>query len=61
MARNHVEDFWYHLYKPQRGDVIVDVGAGRGETCMDVGSNERVRVRTERAARERGASLLGRT
>ena len=46
MARNHVEDFWYHLYKPQRGDVIVDVGAGRGEDVVffsrDVGRRGRV-------------------
>jgi len=26
-----VEDYWFHLYKPAAGDVIVDVGAGRGE------------------------------
>jgi len=25
------EDYWFHLYKPQPGDVIVDIGAGRGE------------------------------
>ncbi len=26
-----VEDYWFHLYKPSVGDVIVDIGAGRGE------------------------------
>jgi FkbM family methyltransferase len=25
------EDYWFHLYKPQPGDTIVDIGAGRGE------------------------------
>ncbi|MGP8244295.1 MAG: FkbM family methyltransferase [Bryobacteraceae bacterium] len=25
------EDYWFHLYKPHPGDVIVDIGAGRGE------------------------------
>jgi FkbM family methyltransferase len=25
------EDYWFHVYKPQAGDVIVDIGAGRGE------------------------------
>src|SRR3954470_8407465 len=24
-------DYWFHVYKPQHGDVIVDIGAGRGE------------------------------
>src|SRR5690349_4464594 len=24
-------DYWFHVYKPQPGDVIVDIGAGRGE------------------------------
>jgi FkbM family methyltransferase len=24
-------DYWFHVYKPAAGDVIVDVGAGRGE------------------------------
>ncbi|MBI5087094.1 MAG: FkbM family methyltransferase [Acidobacteria bacterium] len=28
---NDAEDYWYHVYKPQAGDVIVDIGAGRGE------------------------------
>lgn len=26
-----VNDYWFHVYKPQPGDVIVDIGAGRGE------------------------------
>jgi FkbM family methyltransferase len=25
------EDYWFHIYRPRRGDVIVDIGAGRGE------------------------------
>jgi len=25
------EDYWFHLYRPQAGDTIVDIGAGRGE------------------------------
>jgi FkbM family methyltransferase len=25
------EDYWMHVYKPGPGDVIVDIGAGRGE------------------------------
>lgn len=25
------EDYWFHVYKPRVGDVIVDIGAGRGE------------------------------
>ncbi|MBI4889344.1 MAG: FkbM family methyltransferase [Acidobacteria bacterium] len=24
-------DYWFHVYKPRTGDVIVDIGAGRGE------------------------------
>src|SRR5580692_9348293 len=24
-------DYWFHVYQPQAGDVIVDIGAGRGE------------------------------
>lgn len=24
-------DYWFHVYKPQPGDTIVDIGAGRGE------------------------------
>ena len=33
-AQKHLrdaEDYWFHLYKPQPGDAIVDIGAGRGE------------------------------
>jgi len=33
-ARKHLrdaEDYWFHLYEPQAGDAIVDIGAGRGE------------------------------
>lgn len=25
------DDYWFHVYKPSSGDVIVDIGAGRGE------------------------------
>jgi FkbM family methyltransferase len=25
------EDYWFHVYHPQPGEVIIDVGAGRGE------------------------------
>jgi FkbM family methyltransferase len=25
------DDYWFHVYKPRLGDVIVDIGAGRGE------------------------------
>ena len=25
------KDYWFHIYKPAPGDVIVDIGAGRGE------------------------------
>ena len=25
------DDYWFHVYKPRAGDVIVDIGAGRGE------------------------------
>jgi FkbM family methyltransferase len=25
------EDYWFHVYKPSPGDVIVDIGAGHGE------------------------------
>jgi FkbM family methyltransferase len=25
------DDYWFHVYQPRRGDVIVDIGAGRGE------------------------------
>ena len=25
------DDYWFHVYKPQPGHIIVDIGAGRGE------------------------------
>lgn len=25
------DDYWFHVYRPKAGDVIVDIGAGRGE------------------------------
>jgi FkbM family methyltransferase len=28
------KDFWLHHYSPQEGDVVVDVGAGRGEDTL---------------------------
>ncbi|HEY3841132.1 MAG TPA: FkbM family methyltransferase [Bryobacteraceae bacterium] len=33
-AEKHLRDandYWFHVYKPHPGDVIVDIGAGRGE------------------------------
>jgi len=33
-ARKHLrdaEDYWFHVYKAAAGDIIVDIGAGRGE------------------------------
>jgi FkbM family methyltransferase len=27
-------DYWFHIYKPKAGDVIVDVGAGHGEDTL---------------------------
>lgn len=42
----NVRTYWYKLYTPRPGDVIVDVGAGRGEDELafsrDVGTNGRV-------------------
>jgi len=29
--RRDAADYWFHIYKPQAGDVIVDIGAGHGE------------------------------
>ena len=29
--RRDAADYWFHVYKPNPGDVIVDIGAGRGE------------------------------
>ena len=34
LAEKHLrdaDDYWFHVYKPRAGDVIVDIGAGRGE------------------------------
>lgn len=34
LARKYLrdaDDYWFHVYKPKAGDVIVDIGAGRGE------------------------------
>jgi FkbM family methyltransferase len=40
------EDFWFHVHRPRRGDVIVDVGAGIGTDTLAfakaVGSSGRV-------------------
>lgn len=40
------DDYWFHVYKPKSGDVIVDIGAGRGEDVFAfsqaVGSEGRV-------------------
>jgi len=30
-----VADYWFHQYKPSPGDVIVDIGAGRGEDVYE--------------------------
>ncbi|MDR3718279.1 MAG: FkbM family methyltransferase [Bryobacteraceae bacterium] len=29
--RRDAADYWFHVYKPKPGDVIVDIGAGHGE------------------------------
>jgi len=29
-TRRNARDYWFHLYEPQSGDVIVDIGAGLG-------------------------------
>ncbi len=29
--RRDAADYWFHVYQPRRGDVLVDIGAGRGE------------------------------
>ena len=29
--RRDAADYWFHVYKPKPGDVVVDIGAGRGE------------------------------
>lgn len=29
--RRDATDYWFHVYKPKAGDVIADIGAGRGE------------------------------
>lgn len=40
------DDYWFHVYKPSASDVIVDIGAGRGEDVFAfsraVGSEGRV-------------------
>jgi FkbM family methyltransferase len=30
----NAKDYWFHAYRPQRGDVIVDIGAGCGEDTL---------------------------
>jgi len=32
--RRDAADYWFHVYKPQRGHGIVDIGAGRGEDVL---------------------------
>jgi FkbM family methyltransferase len=32
--RAEATDYWFHVYQPAPGDVIVDVGAGRGEDVL---------------------------
>jgi hypothetical protein len=31
LTRSHSEEYWFPFYRPKKGEVIVDVGAGRGE------------------------------
>jgi FkbM family methyltransferase len=31
---SEAEDFWLHCYSPQKGDTVVDIGAGRGEDML---------------------------
>ena len=42
----NAEDFWFWQYQPKPGDVILDVGAGRGEDVLafsrEIGGNGRV-------------------
>jgi FkbM family methyltransferase len=33
-CRRDAEDFWFQFYRPSKGDVIVDIGAGRGEDAF---------------------------
>jgi FkbM family methyltransferase len=30
----NAETYWYKLYRPQSGDIVIDVGAGRGEDAL---------------------------
>ncbi len=32
--RRDAADYWFHVYQPRPGDVIVDIGAGRGEDVL---------------------------
>ena len=34
LLEREADDYWFHLYKPKQGDVIVDVGAGKGEHLL---------------------------
>jgi FkbM family methyltransferase len=29
-----VNDYWFHLYHPKAGDIVVDIGAGQGEDIL---------------------------
>ena len=31
---NNARDYWFHLYRPTPGDVVIDVGAGCGEDTL---------------------------
>ena len=31
---NSTQDYWFYYYHPQKGDVVIDVGAGRGENTF---------------------------
>ncbi len=31
---SNAEDFWFQHYRPQKGDIVLDIGAGRGEDVL---------------------------